>query len=181
VSVGQLKEEKEMEKQIDLIKVEKDTIRVRSGLAKKLRIAMCLGLIGGPIVSAMGFYQFKEMKSLAAKGTRVTADVIECSVLNTGKGRRVYKVVADYKVSEALIGRKEFIVQQDEYDAATATKKIDITFLPNKPEVSSAGKTIRPDTEMMAIGGGVFVFGVIAFSYFRRKDREIERAIKGEI
>ena len=170
-----------MEMQVDPIKVDKDTIRVRSGLAKKLRIAMFLGLLGGPIVLAMGIYQFKEMKSLGTKGTRVTADVIECGVLNTGKGRRVYKVVADYKVSEALIGRKEFIVQKEEYDAATATKKIDVTFLPNKPEVSAAGKTIRPDTEMMAIGGGVFGFGVLVFFYFRQKDKEIERAIKGEL
>jgi hypothetical protein len=33
----------------------------------------------------------------------------------------------------------------------------------------------------MAIGGGVFVFGVLGFFYFRQKDKEIERAIKGEI
>ena len=37
-----------MEMQVDPIKVDKDTIRVRSGLAKKLRIAMFLGLLGGP-------------------------------------------------------------------------------------------------------------------------------------
>ena len=162
------------------IEVTKDSIRTRPKLVKKMRVIMFLGLIGGPIVFAMGVYQFLEMKSLTTKGTRVAAEVQDVSILNTGKGRRVYKVVADYHPEGYPIHRKEFVVRQEEYDAAQTSRKISVTFLPSKPSVSSAGDDVRPDTEPMAIGAGVFIVALLIMLYFRKKDKEIDKTICGE-
>jgi hypothetical protein len=162
------------------IEVTKDSIRTRPKLVKKMRLVMFLGLIGGPIVFGIGVYDFLQMKSLKTKGITVDAEVQDVSILNTGKGRRVYKVVADYHPDGYPIHRKEFVVRKGEYDTADTSRKISVTFLAAKPSVSSAGDEVRSDTEPMAIGVGVFVVASMILFYFKKKDKEIEKAIFGE-
>ena len=161
------------------IDVAQDGIRYRPRLVRKMRWAMCLGLIGGPIVFGIGLFQYLEAKGLKEKGVTVEAQVQDSSTLNTGKGRRVYKVVADYRPAGRPIHRKEFVVRQEEYESAKATGKIPVTFLADKPAVSAAGADVHPDNEPMAIGSGVFIVAVFVWFYFRKKSKEIEAAILG--
>jgi hypothetical protein len=42
-----------------------------------------------------------------------------------------------------------------------------------------AGAEVRPDTEPMAIGVGVFIVSLLIVLYFWRKGRQIDRAILG--
>jgi hypothetical protein len=165
---------------MDPIKVSQDTIRTRPKLIKKMRLVMFLGLIGGPIVFGIGLFQYLQTKSLKTKGLTVEAQVQETSIFNTGKGRSVYKVVADYHPEGRPIHRKEFVVRQDEYEKAETTKKIPVTFLPSDPSVSAAGAEVHPDNEPMAIGAGVFVVAFLIWLYFRRKSKEIDEAIFGK-
>lgn len=143
------------------IEVAQDKIRYRPRLVKKMRFVMCLGLIGGPIVFGIGLFQYLETKGLKTKGVTVEAQVQNTSTLNTGKGRRVYNLVADYRPEGHPIHRKEFVVRQDEYESAKSTGKIPVTFLADKPSVSAAGADVHPDNEPMAIGVGVFVVALL--------------------
>lgn len=163
------------------IEVLQDKVRIRPKLIKKMRLLMWLGLIGGPIVFGVGLYQFLEMKSLKVKGITVQADVRDCSILNTGEGRHVYKVTADYQPAEYPIHRKEFIVQKNEYEEAQASRKIAVMFLPEDPSVSAAGTVIHPDTEPMIIGAGVFSVALAILLYFKKKKKDLKNAIYEEL
>jgi hypothetical protein len=145
-----------------------------------MRLVMYLGLIGGPVVFGIGLFKYLEMMNLKTKGVRVEAAVQDASIMDTGKGRRVYKVWADYRPEGNTIYRKEFVVRQAEYDAARATKKIPVIFLADKPTVSAAGTEVRPDNEPMAIGGGVFIVSLLIGLYLRKKYKEIDAALFGK-
>ena len=120
------------------------------------------------------------MKSLKTKGVSVEANVQDTSILKTGKGRHVYKVIADYHPEGYAIHRKEFVVPKEEYGAAQALQKISVTFLPSRPSVSAAGTHVHPDTEPMAIGAGVFIVALLITCYFRKLAKKIDKAIYGD-
>ena len=161
------------------ISVSQNTIRTRPTLIKKLRWVMAIGLIGGPLVSGMGLYRYLEMKGLKTKGVTVEAKVLDTSILNTGKGRRVYKVVAGYRPKGHPIYCREFVVRQAEYETAKATGKIPVTFLADKPTVSVAGTEVRTDNEPIVLGAGVFIVALFIWLYFRKKQKEIEAVFMG--
>ena len=161
------------------VEVEQDKIRYRPRLVRKMRVVMYLGLIGGPIVFGIGLFQYLELNGLKTKGVTLEAQVQDTSTLSTGRGRRVYKVVADYRPQGHPIYRKEFVVRHEEYESARATGKIPVTFLTDKPTVSAAGADVHPDCEPMAIGAGVFIVALLIWLYFRKKSKEIEGAILG--
>jgi hypothetical protein len=150
------------------IAVSQNTIRTRPTLIKKLRWVMAIGLIGGPLVSGIGLYRYLEMNGLETKGVTIEAKVLDTNILNTGKGRRVYKVVAGYRPKGRPIYCREFIVRQEEYETAKATGKIPVTFLADKPAVSAAGSEVRPDNEPIVLGAGVFVIALFICLCFRK-------------
>lgn len=163
-----------------VIDVSEDRIRTRPKLVRKLRLLMFLGLIGGPVVFGIGLFKYLEMKNLTTKGATVEGTVVDTSILQTGKGREVFRVVADYHPEGFPIHRKLFTLPRVDYEQAQKSGKISVIFLPAKPAVSAAGTSVRPDNEPMAIGVGVFLVALVIGLYFRKKGREIETAIYGE-
>jgi len=147
--------------------------RSQARLVKRLRVGAYLGLVCGPILFGVGVYKYREVKGLRTKGITVEATVVDTSVLNTGKGRRAYKVVADYHPEGHPIHRKFFNVPEDQYNRARETGKISVTYLPAEPLVSAAGDEIHPPTELMAIGAGVFVVCLLIWTYFRRRQKAL--------
>ncbi len=147
--------------------------RYQSRLDKRLRIGMYLGLVCGPIVFGVGVRDYRRVKGLKSNGVTVEATVVETSVMNTGKGRRVYKVVADYHPEGHPIHRKFFHVSEDEYNRARETGKISVTYLPAEPLRSAAGDEIHPPTESMAIGAGIFVVCLLVWNHFRKKQKAL--------
>ena len=146
-------------------------IRTRPTLLKKLRWVMLIGLIGGPLVCGSGLYHYWELRGLKTKGVTVEAKVLDTNILNTGKGRRVYRVVAGYRPKGYPIHCREFVVRQEEYEAAKATGKIPVTFLADKPAVSAAGIEVSPDNEPIVLGAGVFIVALLLWLYFRKNKK----------
>jgi hypothetical protein len=152
------------------VEISKDKIRTRPKLVRKLRLVMFLGLIGGPIVFGIGYYQYLEVAKLREEGKTTEGTVVDSSTLATGKGRTSCRLVVDYKPEGFPIHRKEFLgVLPQVFEQATATRKIPVRYLASKPAVSAIGEQIRADTEPMAIGVGVFVVSFLIWLYFRKK------------
>lgn len=159
------------------IEVSQDRIQYRPKLIRKMRLVMLFGMIGGPVVFGVGLFQYRQTKLLLTTGVSVEATVRDTSTLGTGKGRQVFKVVADYRPEGYPVHRKEFVVRQEEYESARATGTIPVKYLPGKPTLSAAGAAVRPDSEPMAIGVGLFAVSALIWLYFHRKGKEVEAAL----
>jgi len=164
-----------------IIEVSNDSIRTRPKLVRKLRLVMFLGLIGGPILLGIGCYQYFEIAKLRQEGKTTEGTVVDSSALATGKDRTSYRLVVDYRPEGFPIHRKEFLgVLPQVYQHATVTRRIPIRYLPTKPAVSAVGEQVQADTELMAIGAGVFIVSFLIWMYFKKKYRDIDTAIYGK-
>ena len=99
--------------------------------------------------------------------------------MNTGKGRQVYKVVAEYQPEGHPNYRKEFVVRQDEFESAKSTGKIPVTYLADKPTVSAAGAEIHADMSIMAAGAGVFVVALLVLLVSRNMTKQMAAGMPG--
>jgi len=65
------------------IEVKDDVVRTRPKLVRKMRWVMRAGLIGGPVVFAIGLFQFLEVKRLASEGVTVHETVRRLGIART--------------------------------------------------------------------------------------------------
>ena len=152
--------------------------KVYPQLNAKLRIAMWCALIGGPIALAMASYEFYRGKQLKSVGKEVVGNLFSSETLNTGKGRISYQVVVDYlPPGSGTKYRKLFVVSEDEYNQAKSTGECKVVYLPSDPLFSAIGEPTTQASEMMAIGVGVFLFGVGVWWYLRRQMSAVERFV----
>lgn len=150
--------------------------KVYPRLNRRLRIAMCLALIGGPLAIAMGGYDYHRTSKLKTEGTKISGIVVDSNTLDTGKGRASYRITLDYKPpNDETTYRKEFFVAKEIYNQARQAGTIPVTYLRSDPTVSTAGDDIPVQTEPFAIGGGLILFAVAVWYYLRRQMQKVER------
>ena len=97
-------------------------------MVRKLRLVMFLGLIGGPIVVGVGYYQYLEAVKLREKGKTTEGTIVESSTLATGKGRSSYRLVVDYGGMDGF--SKRYVEKDVEVEAG---KVVDVELIEEIP------------------------------------------------
>ena len=144
-------------------------------LNRRLRIAMWLALICGPLTIAMGGYEYYRTSKLKTEGAKIPGVVVDSNTFDTGKGRTSYRITLDYKPpNDETTYRKEFFVTAVIYDKAKQAGHVPVTYLKSDPTVSAAGDDIQVQTEPFAIGGGLILFAIAVWYYLRRQMRFLE-------
>ena len=147
-------------------------------LNRRLRIAMCLALIGGPLIIAMGGLEYHRTSKLKTEGAKIPGVVVDSSTLDTGKGRTSYRIILDYKPpNDETTYRKEFFVTEEIYNQARQAGHVPVTYLRSDPTVSTAGDDIHVQTEPFAMGGGLILFALAVWYYLRMQKQRVERYV----
>jgi hypothetical protein len=136
---------------------------------------MWLAFIGGPVMLAIGGYEYVRASKLKTEGAKIPGILVASNTLNTGKGRVSHRITLDYKPAGAnATYRKEFVVAEPIYDRARQDGQVPVTYLPSDPRVSTAGDDVPIETEQFAIGGGLIVFAFVVWLVLRRQTRRVE-------
>jgi hypothetical protein len=146
----------------------------------RLRIAMWLAFIGGPLVIAMGLYEAYRGWHLKSSGQAVTGVLVSSEALNTGKGRTSYQIVVDYLPPGSKTKyRKRFVVGEEEFQQAKKAGSCTVRYLESDPAFSRVGDGGGDEGEMIAMGAGVLLFGAGVWWYLRRQLAAVEKYVWG--
>lgn len=149
-------------------------------LYRRLRLLKWLALVGGIGMLAGGAYQYSQSMKLQTGGSRTVGKVSDHGMVDTGKGRTSYRVIVDYKPAEkATLYRKPFVVSKTQYDTIVQAGEATVTYLPNDPETSVVGDTVKVEAEPFAIGGGLLLVSLGLWWYQRREWQKIHAYITG--
>lgn len=118
--------------------------RVYPRLNRRLRIAMLLALIGGPIMIAASSYEYYQISKLRTDGRTAPGVLVHSHTVGTGKGRTSYQITLDYKPPHNdVMYRKTFFVTEAVYDQARQTGQIPVKYLPSNARVSTTTDGVR--------------------------------------
>jgi len=155
--------------------------KVYPRLNRRLRIAMGLAFVGGPLMIAMGGYEYYRTSKLKTEGAKIPGTLVESNALDTGKDRTSYRITLEYlPPNDDTTYRKEFFVTEAIYNHARQAGQVPVTYLPSDPTVSTAGDDITVQTEPFAMGGGLIVFAFAVLYYQRRQMQKVERYVTAE-
>lgn len=139
---------------------------------------MVLGFVGSVFLGGLTFFEYREFRLLKEAGMETEGVFFEDRSLNTGKGRVARNVIIDYDPEGSPPSRKQFTLTEAQYLKLREEKKIKITYLKTKPEVSEAGELGRYDFEKLAMALGLLVFSVVVLLFLRRLSSKVEAAIR---
>ena len=142
---------------------------------------MWLAFIGGPVMLAMGGYEYYRTSRLKTQGVKTSGILVDSSTRATGKGRTAHRITLDYKLPGGTpTYRKEFSVSEAVYSQARQDGRLPVTYLPQDPTVSMAGDHLPVETEPFAIGGGLIIFGLVVWYVLRRQASKERNSVGGE-
>lgn len=124
-----------------------------------------IGVIAGIVLVVFGAKDFLETKALKSKGKTAQAEVTNAEERSGRRGRKKYYVSVAFKTEggEAITSRSK--VPRSVYEQASATRKVNVTYLPEKPEAHRLGNEVS--TEFGSILIGLAVIGFTGFSALR--------------
>lgn len=154
--------------------------RVYPRLNQRLRLAMWLAFIGAPIFIVVAGYQYFDSLKLQRHGVQVVGTLAGSSARSTGRGRVSYRITVDYSPKDNPLHRKEFVVPESIFVAATRDNEIPVVYLPADPTISVVGRTPTPRSEPFAIGGGLLLFALSIRFYLKRLRDRVETYARGE-
>jgi hypothetical protein len=134
--------------------------------ALKRLISIVGGAIIGIVLLVFGVQEYFQVKALRTKGKTISADVTDAEEHRGRRGRRKYYLTVNFKTEAGQSITSEESVSSTVYDQGTSTKKVDVTYLPDKPEVCRIGPV---STNWVGLGLGVFMLGFSAVSAFSGK------------
>lgn len=156
--------------------------RIYPRLNRRLRFAMWLAFLGGPVMIAMGAYEYYRTSKLKTEGAKSPGMVVDSNTLDTGKGRTSFRITVDYKpANDEATYRKEFFVPEAIYNHARQAGQVPVTYLPRDPAVSAVGDDIPVQTEPFAIGGGLILFAFAVLYYLRRTTKNVENYVTADV
>ena len=135
--------------------------------ALKRLISIVGGAIVGVVLLVFGVQEYFQVKALRSKGKTISADVTDSEERSGRRGRRKYYLTVSFKTEAGQTVSSEERVSSEIYDQGTSTKKINVTYLPDKPEVCRIGEV---STNWVGLGLGVFMVGFSAVSVFSRSE-----------
>lgn len=133
----------------------------------KRLLTILFGGIFGLVLLFLGGKEYFESKSLQSKGKSVVAEVTDLEERSGRRGRRKYYVSVNFKTEKGETITSRSRVSSSEFDEASASRKVNITYLPEKPSVHRIGPV---GTEFGNIIFGLVVLGVAGFTAVSRGD-----------
>lgn len=133
----------------------------------KRMIAILFGGVFGLVLLVLGCKEFFESKSLQSKGKSVVAEVTDAEERSGRRGKRKYYLTVSFKTEKGETLTAESRVSSSTFDEATASKKVNVTYLPDKPSVHRIGAV---GTEYGNILFGLVVLGCAGFTAISRDD-----------
>ena len=134
--------------------------------ALKRLISIVGGALVGIVLLVFGVQEYFQVKALRSNGKTISADVTDAEERSGRRGRKKYYLTVAFKTEAGQTVTSEERVSSGIYDQGTSTKKVDVTYLPDRPDVCRIGEV---STNWIGLGLGVFMVGFSAVSVFSGK------------
>lgn len=131
-------------------------------------LTIIVSAIAGIVLLALGGKDFLDSKALQSEGKSATADVTDADERSGRRGRRKYYLTVSFKTEKGDTLTSRARVSEAVFDEATASRKVNVTYLPEKPAVHRVGPKVS--TDFRGIAFGALALGFAGFSVFRRSD-----------
>jgi len=131
----------------------------------KRLIAILGGGIMGLFLLYLGVSEFFETKSLQSKGKSTTGEITDTEERSGRRGRRKYYLSVNFRTEQGQQISSRAQVPKAVYEQAAHSRKVNVTYLPTKPEIHRFGPDVTND--FMNVGVGVLVLGFAGFSALR--------------
>jgi hypothetical protein len=126
-------------------------------------------LVVGIVLGAYGFKQRSMAKQIEREGVTVPAHAVEHRIVPGRRGRRSYKIVAEYQTREnGQSYRKEFSVTQTAFEASKGGGPVTVSYLTSDPNVAMISGdandgvlNIGAGAAMAVIGAGMGLYAVL--------------------
>ena len=131
----------------------------------KRLLTILAGGILGLFLLIFGCKEYLETKSLQSKGKSTTGEVTDTEERSGRRGRRKYYITVAFRTEQAQEVSSRARVSKAIYDQASHARKVNVTYLPEKPTVHRVGPEVKSDFVNIAIG--VIIIGCTGFSAIR--------------
>jgi hypothetical protein len=135
--------------------------------ALKRIIAILGGGIVGVVLLVFGVKEFFQVKALQSKGKAAVAEVTGAEARSGRRGRKHNYLTVSFKTEAGQTVTTEKRVSRGEYAEGTSAKKINVTYLPDKPDVCRIGTV---STNWASLGFGVAMLGFAVVSAFSKSE-----------
>lgn len=125
----------------------------------------------GVFLLIFGCKEFFETRSLQSKGKTTTGEVTDAEERSGRRGRRKYYLSVNFRTEQAQQINSRSRVSKAVYEQAAHSRKVNVTYLPTKPDVHRFGPDVK--TDFVNIGIGVLVLGFAGYSALRGHDAEV--------
>ena len=134
----------------------------------KRLLTILAGGILGLVLLVLGCKEYFEAKSLQSKGKSTTGEVTDAEERSGRRGRRKYYITVAFRTEQAQEITSRARVSRAIYNQAAHARKVNVTYLPEKPAVHRFGPEVKSDFVNIAIG--VVIIGCTGFSAIRGTD-----------
>ena len=131
----------------------------------KRLLTILAGGILGVFLLVFGCKEYFETKSLQSKGKSTTGEVTDAEERSGRRGRRKYYLTVAFRTEQAQEVSSRARVSKAIYDQAAHARKVNVTYLPEKPTVHRFGPDVK--SEFFNIAFGAIIIGCTGFSVIR--------------
>jgi hypothetical protein len=128
-----------------------------------------IAILGGGIIGLFLLYfgvrEFFETKSLQSNGKSTTGEVTDVEERSGRRGGRKYYLSVNFRTEQGQQINSRSQVAKAVYEQAAHSRKVNVTYLPGKPEVHRFGPDVT--TEFANIGYGFLILGFAGFNALR--------------
>jgi len=112
-----------------------------------------------------GVSEFFETKSLQSKGKSTTGEITDTEERSGRRGRVKYYLSVNFRTEQGQQISSRARVPKAVFDQAAHSRKVNVTYLPEAPEVHRFGPDVTND--FVGLGAGVLILGFAGFSAIR--------------
>lgn len=135
--------------------------------ALKRLIAIVGGAIVGIVLLVFGVKDYFQTKTLKANGKNTVAEVTGADEESGRRGRKRYYLSVSFKTEAGQTITADDRVSRSVYDQGRSERKVNVTYLPDNPQVYRIGEV---STSWSNLGFGVFMVGFAVVSVFSRSE-----------
>lgn len=137
---------------------------------KRLITILMAGVLG-LFLLFFGCKEYFETRSLQTKGKATTGDVTGAEERSGRRGRPKYYLTVTFRTAHAQQVSSRARVSRAVFDQAAHSRRVNVTYLPTKPDVHRFGPEVTSD--FLNIGIGFLVLGVAGYSVLRGGSAEV--------
>lgn len=133
-----------------------------------LQLAAVGMMVVGSVVMASGLANEWKLWRLRSRGRTVAGTIAAERVVTGAEGRKTYLLLVEYPTGEDSLKRREFRVDDNDYELAVKLGRIPITYVPDRPGAAAVGTRFGHDRRPLFLAAGIFVLGLLALLAIRR-------------